>query len=136
MANDLRALERLIEGLEQLATSGTEDIAAELEPEFQQVVDDQYAEGRGPDGEAWARLKRSGRPSHLQDTLAMSSASKALKGVKGVTVTIPSPANFHQAGTSRMEARKLVPDGEPLPGRWGEAARETSVAVIVQTLKG
>lgn len=136
MANELLALERLIAGLEQLATSGVDGVAAELEPEFQQVVDDQYAEGRGPDGATWAPLKRSGRPSHLQDTLAMSGASRALKGVKGITVTIPRPANFHQSGTERMEARKLVPDGEPLPGRWGEVARETATAVIVQTLKG
>jgi hypothetical protein len=136
VASDLRPLERLIAGLEQLAESGVQDITAELEPEIQEVVDDQYAEGRGPEGETWAPLKRSGRPSHLQDTGDMSAASRALRGVKGVTVTIPSPAQFHQGGTSRMVPRKLVPDGEPLPRRWGEAAREVSVSVIAEKLKG
>ncbi len=131
----LAPLEKLIAGLEDLADHGMRDIAAELEGELQQVVDDQYAEGKGPNGETWAPLKRSGRPSHLQDTLAMSGESKAVRGVSGVTVRIPRPANFHQDGTSRMEARKLVPEDGTLPGRWGEAARDVAVTVIVGALK-
>jgi hypothetical protein len=132
--NDFAKLAHLIAGLGSLGESGTEVVSTELAPAVQELLDNQYSEGRGPDGKTWAPLKANGRPSHLQDTTDMSANTRALRGVRGVDVRAPSPAGFHQDGTSRMEARPLVPDGEMLPPEWEAALSETASAVIVQQL--
>ncbi len=134
--NDFAALAKLIAGLGSLAESGAEEVSVELEPAVQELLDNQYSEGRDPNGDTWAPLKRSGRPSHLQDTLEMSSNTRAVRGVRGVDIKIPSPAGYHQDGTSRMAARELVPSGDVYPPAWEAALAETASAVIVQKLKG
>jgi hypothetical protein len=64
----------------------------------------------------------------------MRSGTEVVRGVKGVSVRVPKPGGFHQGGTSRMDARKLVPDGEPLPAEWAKAAEEAARSVVLDGL--
>ncbi len=134
MANDFAKLERLIAGLEHLAEDAIAEISTELAPAIQEVIDDQYTEGHGP-AEGWKQLA-TGKPAHLQKSGDMSANSRAIKGVAGVTVRIPKPGGFHQSGTAKMPARKIVPDEGTLPGRWGEAVANTIRAVVIESIKG
>lgn len=129
------ALERLIGSIEQIAESGVDDIKAKAEASVQSVVESQYEQGVNPDGETWAPLK-SGGASHLTKSRAMRTASKAVRGVKGITVTIPKPGGFHQSGTGRMPARKLVPSGDSLPPAWDAAVADAARAVVIKPLGG
>jgi hypothetical protein len=132
--NDFAALGKLIQNLEHLGSHGSEAVGAKLEPAIQQVVESQYDQGKGPDGEKWAN-KADGTPSNLQKSGVMRSRSQVVAGVKGVTVRIPSPGGWHQGGTSRMPARPLVPEGDQLPREWEKAAQEAAAAVIREGLK-
>lgn len=130
----LAALGKLIANLDELANHGGDAVAAKLEPAIKQVVEAQYDQGKGPDGEKWAD-KADGSPSNLQKSGAMRSGSQVIAGVKGVSVRIPKPGGFHQGGTSRMPARPLVPDGDQLPPEWERAAQEAAANVIREGLK-
>lgn len=125
------ALERFIAGIERVAESGIDDIKTEAEANVQGVVDGQYEQGVNPEGEAWAPLK-SGGASHLTKSGAMRTASKAVRGVKGITVTIPKPGGFHQSGTGKMAARELVPSGDTLPPTWDAAVADAARQVVIK----
>ncbi len=125
-------LAKLIANLEQLGSKGSEAIGEKLAPAIQAVLEQQYTDGKGPDGQQWAD-KADGTPSFLQKTGAMRSGTNAVAGVKGVSVRIPSPGGFHQGGTVKMPERKLVPDGE-LEGEWAKAAEEAVRAAITESL--
>lgn len=135
MAGPFAELAQLIANVATLADKGAAAIAASTEPAIKQVLEAEYEQGRGPDGEQWARLKRDGSPSHLQDTGAMRANTNVVRGVRGVSVSIPKPGGFHQSGTKRMAARKLVPDGEPLPPSWESAAHDAAASTITSILK-
>lgn len=134
MADPFAELQRLIDNLGELAENGTDTVATSLEPAVQQLLDQEYEQGRGPSGETWA-AKADGTPSHLQKTGAMRAGSQVIPGVKGVSVRIPKPGGFHQDGTTRMQARPLVPEGEPLPEAWSAAVQRTSESTISSILK-
>ena len=133
MADGFARLAALIGNLSELAENGSAAVAAKLEPALQQVIESEYEQGHGPDGQQWAH-KADGSPSHLQKSGDMRRSSNAVKGVSGVTVRIPKPGGFHQSGTERMPARPLVPAGESLPPDWQKAAEDAARAVIVQGL--
>lgn len=134
MADGFAQLAKLIGNLEGLATNGPEAVSEALEPAIQRVIEAEYDQGKDPSGQAWAN-KVDGTPSRLQKTGAMRAGTNAVRGVKGVTVRIPLPGGFHQGGTVKMVARKLVPDGEPLPETWAKAAEQAAVDVITRGLK-
>ena len=133
MPDPFAQLARLIENLGGLAEKGTEAVAEKLEPAINQVIQAEYDQGKGPDGSTWA-AKADGSASHLQKTGAMRSGTEVVRGVKGVSVRVPKPGGYHQGGTSRMPARKLVPDGEPLPPDWAKAAEEATRTVVLDRL--
>lgn len=131
MADPFAELGKLIGNLETLASKGAEVVAEKLEPKLQAVLEAEYEQGRGPDGQTWAPLKADGSASHLQESGAMRAGTQVVRGVKGVSVRVPKPGGFHQDGTSRMTARPLVPSGDTLPESWAKAAEETALEVIV-----
>jgi hypothetical protein len=127
-------LERLIANLETLASDGADDASAAAASAVEKVVEAEYTEGKGPDGKRWAD-KADGTASHLQKTGAMRSATQVVPGVKGVSVRIPKPGGFHQGGTSRMPARPLVPEGEPLPPSWEQPVAAAVKDAFAKALK-
>lgn len=125
-------LEAIIGQLERLAENGTDEVAAQAEANVQAVIESQYEQGVNPDGQPWAPLK-SGAASHLTKSGAMRAASKAVRGVKGISVGIPKPGGFHQDGTSRMDARELVPaSGQELPPTWHNAVADAARQVVIK----
>jgi phage virion morphogenesis protein len=93
-------------------------VAANVGEELIELVKEGFDRQSDPSGRAWARLKvRRGRI--LQDTGRLKggwhrTATTAASVSVGPSVKY---ATYHQTGTRRMVARKMVPDGE-LPRRW------------------
>lgn len=134
MADGFAQLSRLIASLDTLAADGATEVSEAAAKGLNEVVQAEYEQGKGPDGQAWAN-KADGTPSHLKKSGDMRRDTQVLPGVKGVTVRVPRPGGFHQAGTDRMQARKLVPDGEPLPASWEKSLEEATRQVITRGLK-
>lgn len=70
-----------------------------------------------PYGNAWAPLKwRKGKPlvktGTMRDTLTAYPTASGVRIMAGVDYAI-----YHQQGTARMPARKILPSGS-LPGPW------------------
>lgn len=87
--------------------------AAALSTELQSGFD----RGGDPYGSGWA-AKKTGGASHLEASGAMRSGTRAVPASgSGINFEAPPPANFHQSGTSRMVARKVLPDNG-LPAKW------------------
>lgn len=131
--NPFAQLAKLVSNLETVGEKGADAVAAKLEAAINGVIQAEYDQGRGPDGSTWAS-KADGAASHLQKTGAMRSGTQVVRGVKGVTVTVPKPGGFHQSGTKRMPARPLVPEGEPLPSSWAKAAEDAAREAILDGL--
>ncbi|GAC1536344.1 MAG: hypothetical protein NVS3B10_00180 [Polyangiales bacterium] len=54
----------------------------------------------------------------------------------GIAITIgDDKAIFHQSGTSRMPARKILPEGA-MPDTWERALADAAEAAFERTMKG
>jgi hypothetical protein len=126
-------LDELVAKLERLATKGYDDAKAEAERAVQSIVDAQYQAGIGPSGEPWAD-KVDGTASFLRKSGEMARESKAIRGVSGIDVKIPSPGGFHQSGTKKMQARPLVPDEGTLPTSWEQPIEEAVTRVLSKAI--
>lgn len=106
-AKTLRQLAREVPS--RMAREGADALTAELQSGFDAGTD--------PYGAGWA-AKKDGSQSHLTDTGAMRAGTRAVPaGGAGINFESPPPANFHQSGTSRMPARRVLPDNG-LPAKW------------------
>lgn len=142
MNGHFERLATLSTGLSFLAESGRREIANRAAAAIAARIEKQYGTGRGPYGEMWApkagqsaapgRKPRAAGRSFLQKTGAMKRATDVIAGVKGVTVTAPKPAGFHQSGTRKMPARRLVPSGTSLSTPWREAVTEAALEVLAE----
>lgn len=110
-----RALGQLAKVPAQASTEAAKGINDLIQQEFDQGTD--------PYGKAWDPLKAStlakGRtPPPLTATRKMRSGTKAkpMSG-GGISLEAPSPANFHQSGTSVMAKRPILPE-HGLPATW------------------
>lgn len=117
MADAFARLGALIANLESLASGGSARVSEAAAKAVERVLEKQYTEGKGPDGQGW-KAKADGQPSLLQESGRMRAGTQAVAGVKGITVRIPKPGGFHQGGTVKMPARPLVPSGDALPPAW------------------
>ena len=97
---------------------------------IEDLIEQQFDAGVDTDGDAWAPLaestKRRGRQDPpLDDTGALRvPAVEALQSA-GIRISYEEDyAGYHQSGTSRMPARKLVPDQDRLPQAWQMAIVE------------
>lgn len=138
----LLSLSLVLETIERVQARASELGAQNVQAQLEH----QYESGTDPRGNAWAILApstlASGRHDPpLTDTRKMRNASTALKGVKGISVSInrpggnPSVPKFHQAGTRTMPARPLVPEAdEDLPTPWRKAVSSACTEAVVQHL--
>jgi hypothetical protein len=113
LAKSIRQLSRVPA---QTASAVAEQLSSELEQG--------YAAGIDPYGQAWAPLRPStlarGRtPPPLTDTGAMRSASvvSPLGGAGVGFGGLPEYAVYHQEGTAQMARRRVLPDAG-LPSAW------------------
>lgn len=110
----------------ELAANATADALLDL-------VDEGFERRADPYGNPWAPRKPPTGPwPLLEKTRAMRTNYFAL--VNGGRVTLTNDLaypGYHQTGTSRMVARKTVPDG-PLPSAWEARIDEA----VTDALKG
>lgn len=130
-----RNLRRLAEVPSRMATKAAEGISDAIQQQFDAGVD--------PYGEPWeplapSTLARKQGPGILDETSAMRDGIEvAPTGGAGVGITFndkPDVAMYHQYGTARMPARKILPE-EGLPDTWERALADAAEDEIERTMK-
>jgi hypothetical protein len=120
----LEQLEQLAALLEHKATA-PERAARAAAPKLLAVAQQQWAEGRAPDGTEWPPT-RDGRVP-LTD---LTSQATARADGAAVVLELPDQLKHHQEGSDRLPQRKVVPaPGDDPPEAWravleGELAAE------------
>jgi phage gpG-like protein len=113
--------------LEAISVSGAEEMIS--------LVKDGFRDETDPYGKKWARKKKkngrkilSGKTSRLKGGWHYKRADKG-----GFTIS-PSVdyAAYHQTGTRRMVARKMVPDSRGLPREWSKKLEEVAKEALEQ----
>lgn len=109
-------LDRYARGLEQLAAGGWEDPVSDAVGEaLVDLVEEQFATGRGPDGAPHKATKRGNVPL-LGATLQLSTSTRFERAPgPGVDIIVADEkAVYHQRPRSgRIPQRRMLPDGEP-----------------------
>jgi phage gpG-like protein len=120
----IQALQARLRELQQVPSQA----ASEASEEIQELIEAEFDSGHDPYGNPWvplrpATLARGRRPPPLTDTGAMrDSVNVQPMAGAGIGITIGTEyAPYHQYGTSRMEARPMLPDGDEMPESWVEA---------------
>lgn len=111
-------------------------LAVEVAPRLSRLLQREFSQGTNPYGRRWAKLA-TGRASHLTQTGRLRAGTRATPspgGRAGVRVVVGAPYGaFHQTGTARMPARKILPD-RGMPAAW-RAAFETSARALARKAK-
>lgn len=124
----LGSLKRTLGELDTLPKRLSVAVAPRLNAEFQK----QFQNGCDPYGKPWAKLKRTGKQSHLTETRRFRSNSRIAPmpgNRKGVRVILGKLGNrgrnpvFHMTGTKFMVARKYLPT-RGMPASWRKIIRE------------
>lgn len=133
MTGDFGGLNEIARKLEALAKNALAEISKRGTLDLARKVQGEYDAGTDPYGTPWA-AKKDGSASHLQASGRMRGGTKGIAGVKGIVLSAPSPAPFHQHGTSRMVEREIFPSGS-LPVEWTESLSKIGASVIKTELK-
>ena len=126
-------LARLQATLRRAGDRGPPAAAERCAREVTPLLNGEYRRAEDPEGERWAPLKRSPeRP--LRGILAGLRVAQERNAVR---VEVPHhAARFHQRGTRRMLARRILPGVAALPARWRDrllpAARGAVLALLRQ----
>lgn len=113
--------------LQRLADKGEDRIAERGAEAAQKRLDEQFARTEEPSGLRWKPKKRpNGKPT-LEESGDMKGSAKAVPGPNGDILLYVSDekAAWHQEGTEKMIARKMLPEDE-LPPRWREPIDEAA----------
>lgn len=122
----LDRLGHLQQVLDQLGTLPRR-VSVAVAPDITRELQKEYAQGRDPHNRKWKKLA-TGRPSHLTETRKLRNQTRAaaMPGNRiGVRIMFGSRARiaaFHQAGTVRMVARRILPD-RGMPPTWLSAIK-------------
>jgi hypothetical protein len=104
----------------RVAARVASDIDAQLKGEFDHGVN-AYGNAWKPLLPQTIRRKRGdARILRRTDQLSAETGAKPAAGA-GIEITSLDYGSFHQTGTSRMVARKILPDGGALPKPWTES---------------
>ncbi len=103
-------------------------IAAEVADEINESLINEFDSGVNAYGNAWKPLlpqtvrRKRGDARILRRTDALSAATRAVPtSGAGIEIQSLDYGSFHQNGTKRMVARKILPDGSTLPPAWSDA---------------
>lgn len=114
----LERLSRVLAQLDQLPRR-TAEIAA---PAITRELQKEFARGADAHGRKWRRLA-TGKPSHLDKSGKLRRGTRAAPmpgNSRGVRILFGSRARiaaFHQLGTKKMPARRILPD-MGMPTSW------------------
>ncbi len=120
----LRQMGRLSETLARLDVLPRK-VAEIAVPEITKALQREFAQGADPYGRKWRKLA-TGKPSHLTESGRLRKGTRAapLPGRRaGVRILLGAKyAVFHQTGTRRMPARKILPE-RGMPAAWNVAIK-------------
>lgn len=104
-----------------------DQVAEKAVPRIVDVIDRQFSSETDPDGHRWAD-----GPNYngLIDTGAMLGSLSVTTNGGELVMTMDSPFEYHQNGTSRMPRRQILPEGE-LPDAY-RAAIEAAVFEVFE----
>ena len=124
---DFGRLEDLLDSFGKLASPEMRAaLIQDLAEEALQVIQQEFDTGRDPYGKSWPEPKRDTKTSRNRHAgLPMIRTGRLMTGwsyrpsADGFALENEAPySTFLQDGTSKMEARKMVPDGDDLPPLW------------------
>ena len=128
----LERLQRVLVELDQLPRR----VAVLAEPAITKALQKEFASGTDPHGRKWRKLS-TGKPSHLPESGKLRKGTRAAPmpgGRKGLRIILGAKYGaFHQTGTRRMPARRILPD-KGMPASWRlafERAHRQAFAQIV-----
>lgn len=91
-----------------------------------------FDDSAAPDGSAWAALRwRRGRPLVLTGKLSKSFRKRVFAGGFAIESSVPY-AGFHQGGTRRMTARRMLPREGTIPEPWRAAFERILDATVAK----
>lgn len=137
--NDFSDLAERLAELEDIPSRVTSAVAEGINDQIQE----QFAAGQDPYGNAWAPLlpstvrRKRGDRRILQrtDALASETIARPTSG-SGIEISSLPYGGVHQNGDgSRMVARPLLPDGAELPERWTEIIEKETDKAFAKVLK-
>lgn len=105
-------------------TKALKELSENLAEEALELVAEGFRDEQDPSGERWARKKvPDGRQVLVGKTARLRRGWHRRKvTASGFTIgPAVKYAQYHQSGTQRMTARKMVPDGVKLPSKWRNA---------------
>jgi len=117
-------------------------ITGEVADAINEEIGGQFAGGHNAYGTPWKPLlpqtvrRKRGDARILRRTDALSAETRAvpMQGA-GIEITSLDYGTFHQSGTKRMVARKILPDGTALPKAWTEAIEDATDRAFSKVLK-
>ena len=140
LTGDFSRLREMRQRLAMLASGGyAKQAATAFANETQKLLVNGFAQKRDPYGRAWAPRRpvpdwviRAFHPTNhplLDKTGKMFDTAKSKAVGLKIRVSMKPYAKFHQDGTVKMVARKLVPDGTNLGPIWGNAYLRVSASL-------
>lgn len=118
-----------------MSSRAIERAAQLLAAKLQQSIPAAIRSGENPDGTPFAPYTQSSRmrgrrdPVKLMDTGIMLASLSVVPLSTSVHVSMDSPSGWHHGGTSRMAARRVMPDG-PNDGVLDMVAESIDEAVL------
>jgi hypothetical protein len=108
-------------------------ITREASESITELLAEEFAQSKNAYGNAWKPLKTStvrrkgGDTRILRDTDDLASATVARPSSgSGIEIVSGDVGGYHQTGTKRMVARKILPDGSALPKSWTQAVQDAA----------
>lgn len=110
-------------------------ILANVGEELIELIREGFDRQADPYGSPWAPTVRGGRILRDRGHLSSSWHRKTLSSSQVVVGPGVEYARYHQTGTRRMPARKMVPDSG-LPAGWERRVVKIAKAALREALKG
>jgi hypothetical protein len=136
LTGEFQKLDRWAKQIGELASPKLRfQVADEMADATLGLVAQGFGEERDPYGKPWARKKRpDGRPILRGKADQLNRFRKGAVSPRGFRCDMGAPYGvFHQKGTSRMKARRMVPNRR-LPPRWVSEYRSIYSAAVRSTL--
>lgn len=137
VSGDFVSLEAFADKLARAGDEAIPHIAREVATEMENLSAEGFRKQADPYGAKWAPRKSGGGGAILVQTGAMRGSLHS--SASGNTASVgygTGYATYHQNGTSRMVARKLVPDRGKLPPAWVDAIEGVVEDVLDELLSG
>ena len=128
-------LARFAERLEAVASGAWKADASEaVASEVRALVAEEFATGKDPSGARWPARKSGGSWPLLVRSGRTRASVQVAPGAFGATVTIGGAGDYHQRGTRRLPARRILPDART--SAWDARIGEAAAKALRKALEG